>query len=194
MPMPTGRSHSIMTLFPPRYNCGGGGAEPGDIQRPLRLGYTIVLPIIGSCALRRILTLSTAVCPNTCIRMCFVGALEHGKHVYMDKPAVLQRSMKRRAMAEAGRTHPDSIVQMTFKTALFSALQRAKQLIEAGRWGTVFDPGFAICTRVCDPPTPFTGGWMSPKSGRGGLFLIWGCMPIDLIRFLFGSSPSFSSR
>ncbi|MDX9752764.1 MAG: Gfo/Idh/MocA family oxidoreductase [bacterium] len=166
---------------------GVAAQSPVTIQKAIAdWGYTYSTTDYRELCARPDIDIINCCVPNYLHKDVLLCALEHGKHVYMDKPLCCTLD-EARAMAEAGRTHPDSIVQMTFQYRFVPALQRAKQLIEAEALGELFS------IRVCylhagyvDPQRPFTWRLDVAKSGRGGALFDLGVHAIDLIRFLFG--------
>jgi predicted dehydrogenase len=124
--------------------------------------------------------------PNDLHRDVLIAALEHGKHVYMDKPLCLDIE-EARAMARAAKARPDCVAQMVFNYRFVPALMRAKELVEGGALGRIFT------ARVCylhagyvDPTRPFTWRMDKAVSGRGGALFDLGSHVIDLTRWLLG--------
>ncbi|HOZ48422.1 MAG TPA: Gfo/Idh/MocA family oxidoreductase [Candidatus Hydrogenedentes bacterium] len=124
--------------------------------------------------------------PNYAHKDVLLAALEHGKHVYMDKPLCLDLA-EARAMAAAAAAHPECITQMTFNYRFIPAILRAKELIEADAIGRVFS------ARVCylhagytDPNRPVSWRLDVAKSGKGGALFDLGSHVIDLTRHLLG--------
>lgn len=124
--------------------------------------------------------------PNYAHKDVLLAALEHGKHVYMDKPLCLSLA-EAREMAACAAAHPECITQMTFNYRFIPAILRAKELVEAGALGDVFS------LRVCylhagyvSPDRPATWRVDVSKSGRGGALFDLGSHVIDLTRYLLG--------
>ncbi len=124
--------------------------------------------------------------PNHIHKDVLLAALEHGKHVYMDKPLGLSLD-EAREMAACAQAHPECITQMTFNYRFVPALMRAKELMEAGALGRLYS------VRVCylhagyvSAERPFTWRVDITKSGRGGALFDLGSHVIDLTRWLFG--------
>ncbi|NPU98346.1 MAG: Gfo/Idh/MocA family oxidoreductase [Candidatus Omnitrophica bacterium] len=124
--------------------------------------------------------------PNSLHKDVLLAALDHGKHVYMDKP--LCRSLEEaRIMGEAAARHPESVTQIAFQYRFIPAILRAKQLIEAGALGRIYS------ARVCylhagyiDPQRPFSWRLDVEQSGRGGALFDLGAHVVDLTRHLLG--------
>jgi predicted dehydrogenase len=124
--------------------------------------------------------------PNYLHKDVLLCALEHGKHVYMDKPlcCTMQEAA---AMKAAAKAHPDQIVQMTFQYRFVPALLRAKELIQAGALGEIYSARIAyLHAGYIDPKRPFTWRLDVQKSGRGGALFDLGVHVIDLTRYLLG--------
>lgn len=124
--------------------------------------------------------------PNYLHRDVLLCALDHGKHVYMDKP-LCNTLDEAREMAACAARHPECVTQMTFQYRFVPALLRAKELIEAGALGDVYS------ARVCylhagyvDPMRPFSWRLDVNKSGRGGALFDLGAHVVDLTRHLLG--------
>lgn len=128
--------------------------------------------------------------PNNLHKDVLLCALEHGKHVYMDKPLCLDLD-EARVMVEAARAHPHCITQMTFNYRFIPAILRAKELMDAGALGDIFT------ARICylhagyiDPSRPFTWRLDRAISGRSGALFDLGSHIIDLTRYLLGEFTS----
>ena len=124
--------------------------------------------------------------PNYLHRDVLLCALEHGKHVYMDKP-LCNTLAEAREMAACAAKHPECVTQMTFQYRFVPAMLRAKELIEAGALGDIFS------ARVCylhagyvDPKRPISWRLDVAKSGRGGALFDLGAHVVDLTRHLLG--------
>jgi len=124
--------------------------------------------------------------PNYAHKDVLLAALEHGKHVYMDKPLCLDLA-EAREMGACAAAHPECITQMTFNYRFVPAILRAKQLVDAGALGRVFS------ARVCylhagyvSPERPITWRLEVAKSGKGGALFDLGSHVIDLTRYLLG--------
>ncbi len=124
--------------------------------------------------------------PNYLHRDVLLAALEHGKHVYMDKP-LCNTLDEAREMVAAAAARPECVTQMTFQYRFVPAMLRAKELIEAGALGQIFSG------RVCylhagyvNPNRPFSWRLDVSKSGRGGALFDLGAHVVDLTRHLLG--------
>jgi levoglucosan dehydrogenase len=124
--------------------------------------------------------------PNFHHKEVLLKALEHGKHLYMDKPLSLTLD-EAKEMREAALRHPECITQMVFQYRFVPALLRAKQLIEQGALGRIYS------ARVCylhagyiDPKRPYSWRLDVSKSGKGGALFDLGAHVVDLTRYLLG--------
>ncbi|MBI4558867.1 MAG: Gfo/Idh/MocA family oxidoreductase [Candidatus Hydrogenedentes bacterium] len=124
--------------------------------------------------------------PNYLHKQVLLDALEHAKHLYMDKPLAVSLAEAREMEACAAR-HPSLVTQMTFQYRFIPALLRAKELIADGRLGDIYS------ARVCylhagyvDPNRPVTWRLERAKSGPGGALFDLGSHVIDLTRHLLG--------
>jgi predicted dehydrogenase len=124
--------------------------------------------------------------PNCAHKDVLLSALEHGKHVYMDKPLCLNLA-EARAMVAGAAAHPKCITQMTFNYRFVPAILRAKELVEAGALGQVFSARVAyLHAGYVNPDRPFTWRVDVSKSGKGGALFDLGSHVIDLTRYLLG--------
>jgi len=124
--------------------------------------------------------------PNNAHKDVLLAALEHGKHVYMDKPLCLSLE-EARAMAACAEAHPECITQMTFNYRFVPALLRAKELVEAGALGRVFSVRAAyLHAGYTSPDRPMSWRLDKAVSGRGGALFDLGAHVIDLTRHLLG--------
>jgi predicted dehydrogenase len=125
--------------------------------------------------------------PNYLHHDVLMKALEHGKHVYMDKPLCISMPQAREMVA-ASAAHPECVTQMTFNYRFIPAILRAKELVDAGALGRVFS------ARICylhagyiDPNRPYTWRLDVEKSGPSGALFDLGAHVIDMTRFLLGN-------
>jgi len=124
--------------------------------------------------------------PNYAHKDVLLAALEHGKHVYMDKPLCLNLAEAREMVAGAA-AHPECITQMTFNYRFVPAILRAKELGEAGALGQVFSARVAyLHAGYVSPDRPFTWRVDASKSGKGGALFDLGSHVVDLTRHLLG--------
>lgn len=124
--------------------------------------------------------------PNDGHRDVCVEALEHGKHLYMDKP-LASTFGDAVEMARCAARRPDVVTQMAFQYRFAPALLRARDLVEAGALGRI------LCARIAylhagyvDPSRPFSWRLDRTRSGEGGALYDLGAHVVDLARHLLG--------
>ncbi|MCX6376053.1 MAG: Gfo/Idh/MocA family oxidoreductase [Armatimonadetes bacterium] len=126
--------------------------------------------------------------PNHLHRDVAIDALNAGKHVYCDKPLAANLDQARDIWNVARQAK--TIHQMTFNYRFIPALLRAKQLVDAGFLGRVFQ--FRVCylhSSYIDPDRPMS--WRTDKEkGGGGASADLGSHVIDLVRHLLGEFES----
>ena len=111
-------------------------------------------------------------------------ALRAGKHIYCDKPLALNLEQAENLFA-LGRTVP-TVQQMTFNYRFIPATMRARQLVELGFLGDLFQFRAAyLHAGYIDPRRPFSWRTDMARSG-GGAISDLGAHIIDLTRFLVG--------
>ncbi len=124
--------------------------------------------------------------PNHVHKDVLIAALEHGKHVYMDKPLCLDLA-EAREMAACAAAHPECITQMTFNYRFIPAMLRAKELVDAGGLGDIFSARLCyLHAGYIDPNRPISWRLDASKSGKGGALFDLGAHVIDLTRHLLG--------
>jgi predicted dehydrogenase len=112
------------------------------------------------------------------------AALEAGKHIYCDKPLALNLR-EAEELAALAETVP-TVQQMTFNYRFVPAMMRARQLVEAGFLGDLFQFRSAyLHAGYIDPRRPYSWRTNMARSG-GGAISDLGAHIIDLTRFLVG--------
>jgi len=124
--------------------------------------------------------------PNDLHRDVLIEALEHGKHVYMDKP-LASTFGDAVEMAACAARHPTCITGMAFQYRFVPALLRAKELLAAGALGRILSARVAFLhAGYVDPKRPFTWRLDARRSGKGGALFDLGAHAVDLVRHLLG--------
>ena len=122
--------------------------------------------------------------PNDAHHALLLDALKAGKHVYCDKPLTrtLAEAEEVAALArKTGRVH-----RMTFNYRFVPALMRAKQLVDDGFLGEVYQFRAAyLHAGYVDPKRPLSWRLRMDRSG-GGALMDLGAHVFDLVRFLLG--------
>lgn len=127
--------------------------------------------------------------PNNCHLPQLLEAIRAGRHVYCDKPLVVdgkEADTLERALEGARGTH-----QVTFHLRFYPAVLKARALIGEGALGE------AISFRVAyyhsgsvDPARPM--GWKQERAAGGGVLNDLGSHAVDLARFLVGEFKTVS--
>ena len=129
--------------------------------------------------------------PNSLHHDQVIDALRAGKHVYCDKPLALNLQEAREMWAVA--KDASGIHQMTFNYRFIPAILRAKQLVDGGALGRVYQFRVAyLHSSYIDANRPMS--WRLDKniSGGGASFDL-GSHVIDLLRHLLGEVESVCS-
>lgn len=122
--------------------------------------------------------------PNDSHRQVITTALEAGKSVYCEKPLARSGAEAREILRAAG-ARADR-VGMTFNYRFVPAIVRARQLIDNGALGEIYNfRGEYLHTGYQDPKRPFSWRMRADLSG-GGALLDLGSHVIDLVRYLVG--------
>lgn len=122
--------------------------------------------------------------PNDAHYAVIRDALEAGKHIYCDKPLALDVAQAEELVALGG-TVP-TVQQMTFNYRFVPALMRARQLVESGFLGDLFQFRAAyLHAGYISPDRPFSWRTDMARSG-GGAIADLGAHAIDLVRYLVG--------
>lgn len=130
--------------------------------------------------------------PNDSHIDLLLAALQAGKHIYCDKP--LTRTLEEACrVAEAARNVP-TIQRMTFHYRFAPATLRAKELIESGFLGELYQfRGLYLHAGYIDPNRPRTWRTEMLKSG-GGAIMDLGVHVFDLVRFLIGEFDAVNAH
>ncbi|MDI9469690.1 MAG: Gfo/Idh/MocA family oxidoreductase [Bacillota bacterium] len=122
--------------------------------------------------------------PSNVHRQIAIGAAEHGKHVFCEKPLALNTPDAREILAavqKAGVRH-----QVGFNYRFAPAIRLAKQMIEEGRLGTIYRfRGEYLQDFIIDPEFPLVWRLDREVAGSGSLGDL-GAHLIDLARYLVG--------
>lgn len=122
--------------------------------------------------------------PNDTHRDVALAALRAGKHIYCDKP--LARTVAEAEEIVALAATVPAVQQMTFNYRFVPATMRARQMIEQGFLGDLYQFRAAyLHSGYIDPARPYSWRLDRERSG-GGAIMDLGAHIIDLIRFLVG--------
>ena len=127
--------------------------------------------------------------PNARHFMALLSAIEHGKHIYCEKPVVsnvLEAKMIREALDRRGVDGTPvyrGVTQTAFHMRGFPAIRRAKELIDAGRLGQIlrYHVGY-YHSSLLSPTAPFR--WKHAEGG--GVILDLASHAVDLVDYLIG--------
>lgn len=151
-------------------------------------GYEFTTRDYGELLRRDDVHLINVCVPNHLHRDVAIDALNAGKHVYCDKPLATDLEQARDIWNVAREAK--TIHQMTFNYRFIPAMLRAKQLVDAGFLGRVFQ--FRACylhSSYISPDRPMS--WRTDKErGGGGASADLGSHVIDLVRYLLGEFES----
>jgi predicted dehydrogenase len=111
------------------------------------------------------------------------AAMAAGKHIYCDKPlTVTMRQAEEVALAMRGWS---GIGGVTFQNRFYSGVQRARQLVEEGRLGTLASfRAVYLHSGSVDPSAPLK--WKLRASEGGGVLRDLGSHLLDLVDWLAG--------
>ncbi|MBC7529599.1 MAG: Gfo/Idh/MocA family oxidoreductase [Chthonomonadaceae bacterium] len=124
--------------------------------------------------------------PNAHHKQVVLDALKAGKHIYCDKPLALNVAEAEEILL-ASQSAPNTVRQMTFNYRFVPALLRARELVEAGFLGDLFQFRAAyLHAGYISPERPHTWRLDHAQSG-GGAISDLGAHVIDLVRFLLAS-------
>jgi predicted dehydrogenase len=130
--------------------------------------------------------------PNDAHRDLLVDALKAGKHVYCDKPLALTVAEAEEVAALARRSNV--VHRMTFNYRFVPAILRAKQLMDDGFVGDVFQFRIAyLHAGYVDPNRPRSWRLQMARSG-GGALMDLGVHVFDLARHLLGEFAEVNAR
>ncbi|HLK55992.1 MAG TPA: Gfo/Idh/MocA family oxidoreductase [Chthonomonadaceae bacterium] len=122
--------------------------------------------------------------PNDAHYTVIMDALRAGKHIYCDKPLALN-VVQAEEICTLARTVP-TVQQMTFNYRFVPATMRARQLMEQGFLGDLFQFRAAyLHAGYISPERPFSWRTDMARSG-GGAIADLGAHAIDLVRYLVG--------
>ncbi len=127
--------------------------------------------------------------PNARHFTALLSAIEHGKHVYCEKPVVsnvheaklIRDALDRRGVD--GTPIYRGVTQTAFHMRGFPAIRRAKELIDAGRLGQIlrYHVGY-YHSSLLSPTAPFR--WKHAEGG--GVILDLASHAVDLVDYLIG--------
>ncbi|MCL5986442.1 MAG: Gfo/Idh/MocA family oxidoreductase [Actinobacteria bacterium] len=130
--------------------------------------------------------------PNNLHKDVVIDSLNAGKHVNCEKPLALNLTEAGEVLEVAQKS--DRISQVTFEYRYIPAMMRAKQLLNEGFLGKIFNiRSCYLHSGYIDPTRPITWRLSKEVSGGGALYDL-ASHAIDLIRFLLGEYSRVSAR
>ena len=125
--------------------------------------------------------------PNDLHRDALLSAMQHGKHIYCDKPLVATMAEAEEIRAALGSY--GGTAQMTFQNRFYPATLRAKQLIDAGALGEVLEFRAAyLHAGSADPAAPLK--WKLTAASGGGVIADLATHVLDLLDHFIGPFES----
>jgi predicted dehydrogenase len=129
--------------------------------------------------------------PNNLHKDALLSAIAHNKHIYCDKPLVVD--IKEAEEIAAALENYKATAQMTLQNRFFPATIRAKQIIEEGRLGKILE--FRACylhSGSADPNAPLK--WKLSAESGGGVIADLASHVMDLTHFLLGDYESLTAQ
>lgn len=113
-------------------------------------------------------------------------AMEHGKHVIVEKPIAVHKAEAERLIRESEK-HPELVRSLMFNQRTMPAHRRLKQLIGSGELGRIRRINWTITDWFRSQPYYDSGDWRASWSGEGGGVLLNQCPhQLDLMQWFFG--------
>ncbi|MFZ4801197.1 MAG: Gfo/Idh/MocA family protein [Chlorobium sp.] len=128
--------------------------------------------------------------PNHLAAEATISGIEHGFHVFCEKPPGKTVADIRRVI-EAENRHPQIKLKYGFNHRYHASVIEAKRMIDSGKYGRVINiRGIYGKSSVI----PFCGGWRSErKYAGGGILLDQGIHMLDMILFFAGDFEEVKS-
>ena len=115
-----------------------------------------------------------------------IAAMEHGKHVIVEKPIAVHKADAVRLL-EAGKKHPELVQSAMFCMRTIPIYRKIKHLIDAGELGRIRRICWTITSWFRSQRYYDSGGWRATWSGEGGGVLLNQCPhQLDLMQWFFG--------
>lgn len=129
--------------------------------------------------------------PNNLHKDALLSAIAHNKHIYCDKPLVLDRGEAEEI--KSALEHYTGTAQMTLQNRFFPATIRAKQMIEKGFLGKILE--FRACylhSGSADAKAPLK--WKLSAAHGGGVIADLASHIMDLIHHFLGDYDEICAR
>ncbi len=123
--------------------------------------------------------------PNYLHKEIIIEGLKAGKHVISEKPLAMDLKEAKDILKES-KKHPELVSQLSFEYRYHPAVMRAKQLIEEGFLGRIYNARVVyLHAGNSDPNRPLYWKIQKKYCGGGSLYDL-GSHIIDLTRYLLG--------
>ena len=115
-----------------------------------------------------------------------IAAMEHGKHIIVDKPIAVHKKEAERLLAAAEK-YPDLVRSTMFNQRTLPAHRKLKSLIDNGELGEINRVTWVITDWFRTQLYYDSGDWRATWAGEGGGVLLNQCPhQLDLMQWLFG--------
>ena len=122
-----------------------------------------------------------------------IAAMEHGKHIIVEKPIAVHKAEAERLIA-AAKKYPDLVKSAMFNQRTLSVHRKLKQLIDSGELGTIRRVNWTITSWFRSQFYYDSGDWRATWGGEGGGVLLNQCPhQLDLMQWLFGMPESVTA-
>lgn len=129
--------------------------------------------------------------PNNLHKDAILSAMANGKHIYCEKPLVVNMAEAREIQA-AMNTYR-ATAQMTLQNRFFPATIRAKELIDEGRLGKILEFRAAyLHSGSADPQAPLK--WKLSGASGGGVIADLASHVLDLTHHLIGDYSALTAQ
>lgn len=115
-----------------------------------------------------------------------IAAMEHGKHVIVEKPISVHKAEAERLIAEVAK-YPDLVCSAMFNQRTLPQHRKLKALIDQGELGKINRVNWIITDWFRTQQYYDSGDWRATWAGEGGGVLLNQCPhQLDLMQWLFG--------
>jgi predicted dehydrogenase len=129
--------------------------------------------------------------PNNFHKEALISAMKHNKHIYCDKPLVIDMA-EVEEIKEALKSYK-GIAQMTLQNRFFPATIRARQLIDEGFLGQALEfRASYLHSGSASPDAPLK--WKLSAGSGGGVIADLASHVMDLIHYLLGDYQEICAR
>ena len=115
-----------------------------------------------------------------------IAAMEHGKHIIVEKPIAVHKAEAERMIA-AAKKHPELVKSAMFNQRTLPLHRKLKQLIDSGEFGRLRRINWIITDWFRSQIYYDSGDWRATWGGEGGGVLLNQCPhQLDLLQWFFG--------